>query len=679
MTGSISRTGNIGFIWVDNPPVNAIGLSVRQHILQSLGELNADPAVEAIVLACRGKTFMAGADISEFGKPPAEPNLRVVAAALEQSAKPVIAAIHGTALGGGLELALACDYRLADRRAKLGLPEVKLGLLPGCGGTQRLPRLAGIEMALDAIASGAPFDAAAAIGKGIVDRLCEGSIEDVAAEFAQAILAAGANRKPVRDRPVDRSSLPPDFFASARSRLAREQRNLFAPQRIVDCLEAAATLPFDEGLAREREMFLACMDNPQSAALRHLFFAERSAAKVPGLGGVVDALPVRTVAVIGAGTMGGGIAMNFANAGIAVSLLEADAAALERGLAVVRGNYAAAVKKGRMSAETLESRMALIRPTTDYADLADADLVIEAVFETMAVKHQVFAALDHAVKPGAILASNTSYLSIDEIAGATSRPGQVLGLHFFSPANVMRLCEVVRGASTAPATLVTAVDIIRRIGKLPVVCGNDDGFIGNRMLSGYAREAALLSLEGVALERIDALLHQFGMAMGPFAVGDLAGLDIGYKNRRNRDPASLDPRVGFVADQLVEMGRLGQKTGAGYYDYADGSRTPVPSAVTGGVIEAARQQFGIQPREISDAEVVERCMLALVNIGADLLHRGIAYRASDIDLVYVNGYGFPAFRGGPMYWAEHDLGHARAISRMADFGWTANAWLTQQA
>ncbi len=677
MSQSIEQRGNIGIIWVDYPPVNAIGQGVRAQIIAGLETLTAADSVQAIVLACRGRTFMAGADITEFGKPPVSPSIGDVAAALDASTKPVVAAIFGTALGGGLELALACQYRVAHRTAKLGLPEVKLGILPGCGGTQRLPRLTGLDFAMNAIVSGAPFSTSVALENKVVDLVTDDDVTEAAIVYAGELAKNNAPLRRVSDIVLDMSSVPADYFATARAKLAKEQRNLFAPQRIVDCLEATQ-LPFAQGMAKEREMIMACFANSQSKALRHVFFAERQAAKIPGLPEMKPE-PVLSAAVIGAGTMGGGIAMNFANAGIPVTVLELNAEALARGLAVVRGNYEAAAKKGRMSSADVEARMALIKTTTNYDDLAGADLIIEAVFETMEVKRTVFAALDTVAKPGAMLASNTSYLSIDEIAAATSRPEHVLGLHFFSPANVMRLCEIVRGAKTSPLVLACAMDVIKRIGKLGIVCGNGDGFIGNRMLSGYAREAALLNLEGAGMAQIDQALHQFGMAMGPFAVGDLAGLDVGYKNRRNRDPATLDPRVGFVPDKLVEMGRFGQKTKAGYYDYEDGSRTPKPASVTAACVEEARREFQIRPRDIGDTEIVERCVLALVNIGADLMQQGLAYRASDIDLVYLNGYGFPAYRGGPMFWAEHEMGFAAAIEKMRSYGWTPNPWLVEKA
>ncbi len=677
MSQSIEQRGNIGIIWVAYPPVNAIGQGVRAHIIAGLAALTATDGVQAIVLACRGRTFMAGADITEFGKPAVAPSIGDVAAALEAASRPVVAAIFGTALGGGLELALACHYRVAHRTAKLGLPEVKLGILPGCGGTQRLPRLTGLDFAMTAIVSGAPFSADVALENKVVDLVTDADVTDAAIIFAGEIVKNKAPLRRVSDMSVEMAAVPADYFAAARARLAREQRNLFAPQRIVDCLEAAQ-LPFAQGMAKERDMIMACFANTQSKALRHVFFAERQAAKIPGLPEMKPE-PVLSAAVIGAGTMGGGIAMNFANAGIPVTVLELNAEALARGLAVVRGNYEAAAQKGRMSSADVEARLALIKTTTNYDDLANADLIIEAVFETMEVKRTVFAALDRVAKPGAMLASNTSYLSIDEIAAATSRPDHVLGLHFFSPANVMRLCEIVRGEKTAPDVLARAIALIKRIGKLGIVCGNGDGFIGNRMLSGYGREAALLNLEGADMAQIDRALHGFGMAMGPFAVGDLAGLDVGYKNRRNRDSATLDPRVGFVPDKLVELGRFGQKTKAGYYDYEEGSRTPKPSAVTAALVDEARTHFHIRPREIADTEIVERCLLALVNIGADLMQQGLAYRASDIDLVYLNGYGFPAYRGGPMFWAEHEMGFAAAIEKMRSHGWTPNPWLVEKA
>lgn len=669
MSDNFEKRGAIGIIWVDSPPVNALSAAVRKVIVEGVATINADSEIKVGILACRGRTFMAGADITEFGKPMQSPLLGDVADALDTSRTPIIAAIFGTAFGGGLELALACTHRVAIASAQVGLPEVKLGILPGCGGTQRLPRLIGVEAGLNAIVSGDPIPAPIAAQAGVIDQIIEGDLLEGAIAFANNLIAQGSPIRRVSARVIDPASVPAGFFDAARARIAKERRNLFAPQRIVDCVEAAVQLPFAQGLDKERDMIMACFANPQSRALQHVFFAERQVSKIPGLAADVKVRDVKSVAVIGAGTMGGGIAMNFANAGIPVTVLEVSEEGLARGLGIVRKNYEASAAKGRMTAEAVEKRMGLIRPTLSYDDLAEADFIIEAVFETLDIKKKVFSQLEAVAKPGAILASNTSYLSIDAIADTTGRPQDVLGTHFFSPANVMRLCEVVRGAKTAPDALATAMDLAKRIKKVGVVSGNCDGFIGNRMLGGYAREATLLSLEGAPIDQIDKALVTFGMPMGMFQMGDLAGLDIGYKSRKDRDPASLDPRLGWVADRLVEAGRLGQKTNAGYYDYEPGNRTPIVSALTTQLLADCAREFQIQRREISDAEIIERCFLGMVNIGCDILEEGIAYRASDIDIVYLYGYGFPPYQGGPMWWAEHMLGLATALEKMRSWGW----------
>ena len=532
MQGRFEKRGNVGIIWVNNPPVNAISVGVRAAIIDGVAKLAQDPEIEVGVLACEGRTFMAGADITEFGKPPLSPGLHDAINAVESSAKPIVAAIHGTAFGGGLEVALGCQYRVAIAGAKVGLPEVKLGLLPGAGGTQRLPRLIGIEAALGIIVSGDPVPATLAAKTGVIDKIIEGDLLEGALDYARGLAARKAPLRKVRDLKVDTGNILSGFFDEARKRVAKEKKNLFAPQRIVDALEAAATLPFDKGMARERELFLQCAQNSQSKALQHVFFAERKAANVPNLDKNVAKRDIKSVAIIGAGTMGGGIAMNFLNVGIPVTLLEMQQDALDRGVGVIRKNYENTASKGKLTLEQVEQRMGLLKPTLSYDDLRDADLVIEAVFETMAIKKDVFAKLDKAVKKGAILASNTSYLSIDEIAASTSRPSDVVGMHFFSPANVMRLLEIVRGAKTAQDVLVTVVDIAKRINKVGVVCGNRDGFIGNRMLGGYAYQASLMVLEGAMPEQVDAALRNFGMPMGVLQMSDLAGLDVCYKSRR---------------------------------------------------------------------------------------------------------------------------------------------------
>ena len=676
MQGRFEKRGNVGIIWVNNPPVNAISVGVRAALIDGVAKLAQDPEIKIGVLACEGRTFMAGADITEFGKAPLSPGLHEAINAVESSVKPIVAAIHGTAFGGGLEVALACHYRVAVAGAKVGLPEVKLGLLPGAGGTQRLPRLIGIEAALGIIVSGDPVPAAQAAKTGVIDKIIEGDLLEGALDYARGLADRKAPLRKVRDLEVDKSKIPAGFFDEARRRVAKEKKNLFAPQRIVDALEAAATLPFDKGMARERELFLQCGQNSQSKALQHVFFAERKAANVPKLDKNVTKRDIKSVAIIGAGTMGGGIAMNFLNVGIPVTVLEMKQDALDRGVGVIRKNYDNTASKGKLTQEQVQQRMGLLKPTLSYDDLREADLVIEAVFETMAIKKEVFAKLDKAVKKGAILASNTSYLSIDEIAGSTSRPGEVVGMHFFSPANVMRLLEIVRGAKTAQDVLITVIDIAKRINKVGVVCGNRDGFIGNRMLGGYAYQASLMVLEGAMPEQVDAALRNFGMPMGVLQMSDLAGLDVGYKSRKDRDPASFDGRVTRSADLLVEMGRMGQKTQAGYYDYAPGDRTPRPSPVVAEIIEKVSKEYGIARRKFTDEEIVERCFLALMNVGCEVLSEGVAYRASDIDIVYLYGYGFPAYRGGPMFWAENEVGLKTALEKLNKYSAaTGGKWL----
>ena len=676
MQGRFEKRGDVGIIWVNNPPVNAISVGVRTAIIDGVTKLAQNAEIKIGVLACEGRTFMAGADITEFGKPPLSPGLHEALRSLENSAKPIVAAIFGTALGGGLEVALACHYRVAVATAKVGLPEVKLGILPGAGGTQRLPRLIGIEAALDMIISGDPIGAAQAAKAGVIDKLIDGDLLEGAVRYAKDLAAQKAPPRKIRDINIDSAKLPAGFFDAARKRIAKEKRNLFSPQRIVDALEAAATLPFDQGMARERELAIQCMQNSQAKALQHVFFAERKAANVPNLDKSVTKRDIKGVAIIGAGTMGGGIAMNFLNVGIPVTVLEMQQDALDRGVGVIRKNYENTASKGKLTLEQVQQRMAMLKPTLAYADVGDADLVIEAVFETMAIKKDVFAKLDKAAKKGAILATNTSYLSIDEIAATTSRPSDVVGTHFFSPANVMRLLEIVRGAKTAQDVLVTVIDAAKRINKVGVVCGNRDGFIGNRMLGGYAYQASLMVLEGAMPEQVDAALRNFGMPMGVLQMSDLAGLDVGYKSRKDRDPATFDGRVTRSADLLVEMGRLGQKTQAGYYDYAPGDRTPRPSPLVAEIIEKVSKEYGIVRRKFSDEEIVERCFLALMNVGCEVLREGVAYRSSDIDVVYLYGYGFPAYRGGPMFWAENEVGLKNALQKLQKYSaQTAGKWL----
>jgi len=676
MQGRFEKRGDVGIIWINNPPVNAISVGVREAMIDGCAKLNADPEIKAGILACEGRTFMAGADITEFGKPPLSPGLGDAIKAIENSAKPIVAAIHGTAFGGGLESALACHYRVAIGTAQIGLPEVKLGILPGAGGTQRLPRLIGIEAALNIIVSGDPVPAAQAAKFGVIDKIVEGDLLEGAIAFAKDLIAKHAPARKIRDINIDTSKLPAGYFDEARKRIAKEKKNLFSPQRIVDALEAAATLSFDKGIEREHDLFVQCLQNSQARALQHVFFAERKAANIPNLDKSVKPRDIKSIAIIGAGTMGGGIAMNFLNVGIPVTLLEVKQDALDRGVGVIRKNYENTASKGKLTMEQVEQRMGLLKPTLSYDDLSQADLIIEAVFETMAIKKEVFGKLEKVAKKGAILASNTSYLSIDEIANSTARPQDVVGMHFFSPANVMRLLEIVRGEKTAQDVLMTVVDLAKRIKKVGVVCGNRDGFIGNRMLGGYGYQSAACVLEGAMPEQVDTVLRNFGMPMGFLQMSDLAGLDIGYKSRKDRDPATFDARVFRSADLLVEMGRMGQKTQAGYYDYAPGDRNPRPSPIVADIIEKVSKEYGIERRKISDEEILERCMLGLMNVGCDVLAENVAYRASDIDIVYLYGYGFPAYRGGPMFWAEHEVGLKVALEKLKKYSaQTGGKWL----
>lgn len=652
MLVSYRRVDELAVITINNPPVNALSHGVRKGVLEAITTAQADDS-KAVVILCEGRTFIAGADISEFGKPIEEPSLPQVNAAIEASAKPVIAAIHGTALGGGFELALSCHYRCALDSAAVGLPEVTLGLLPGAGGTQRVPRLIGVQAALDMITSGQKVAAEKALALGLIDRVMAGPLEEAALAYARELVATGAKPRRISDASIPAESFDSDAFEAYRKVLRKRKRGQEAPQRIVDCIEAAMEKPFDEGLTYERSRFVECSQSEQSAALRHIFFAERQAPKVPGLDKSVASRSIERVAVIGAGTMGGGIAMSFANAGISVTLLELNQKGLDAGLALIGKNYATTVSKGKLSQEQASARQALISGTTDYEALADVDLVIEAVFESMDVKRQVFGRLDEVCKEGAILASNTSYLDVNEIAAATSRPQDVVGLHFFSPANVMRLLEVVRADKTAEDVIATAMALGKRIGKVPVLAGVCYGFIGNRMLRQYAREAQLCMIEGAEPEQIDGVLTGFGMAMGPLAVGDLAGLDIGYKARQAlTDEQKGDPRSYCIADTLVEMGRLGQKTGAGYYRYDPETRARSADPEVLAVIEAKARQHEVERRVFSDAEILDRHLMGLINEGFRILEEGIAQRPSDIDVVYVHGYGFPSYRGGPMFYAS---------------------------
>jgi len=648
-----NRDGSIGVITVNYPPVNALSHAVRSGLLAALEQGEQDADAKVLLVVCEGRTFIAGADIREFGKPMQEPGLPSVINRIEDASKPVVAAIHGTALGGGLEVALGCHYRVALASAKVGLPEVKLGLLPGAGGTQRLPRLAGAQKALEMITTGDFVAAGEALALGILDAVEDGSdIRAVGLAFAQQIADAGKPVRKVRELTdkidADKGS---DVFERFRAGLQQKARGLFAPFKCLDAVEAAFNLPFFDGLKRERELFMECMASPQRAGLIHAFFAEREASKVKGLAKDTPVRDVRSVGIIGAGTMGGGIAMNFANVGIPVILLEVKQDALDKGLAIIRRNYENSAKKGKLTQAQVEERMALITPSLAYEDFSQVDLVIEAVFENMAIKKEIFARLDEVCKPGAILASNTSTLDIDEIASATARPQDVVGMHFFSPANVMKLLENVRGSQTSDEVKATVMDVAKKIRKVGVLVGNCYGFVGNRMLHQRGAEAMALVNEGATPQQVDKVLTDLGYPMGQFAMSDLAGIDVGYRIREERRKAGENVPASWM-DKLAEQGRLGQKTQAGVYKYEEGSRKPIPDPEVEQLIAAFRQEQGITPREITDQEILERCMYVMINEGAKILEEGIADRSLDIDVVWIFGYGFPAYRGGPMFWAD---------------------------
>ena len=654
--------GEIGILCIDNPPVNALSHAVRAGIMAALDQARVD-ASRLLLVVCAGRTFIAGADIAEFGKAPQEPGLPAVIAAVENFPKPVLAALHGNALGGGLEVALAAHYRCAAPDTRLGLPEVNLGLLPGAGGTQRLPRLVGVEPALDMMTGGAPIAASHALELGLLDHLLEGTdVRSAALGYGRQLLARGAVARPTGAR-ILAAPLTADFFDNYRAAIARKSRGLIAPGYIVELVEFACRHDIDRGQALERERFIECRNSPQSAALRHVFFAERACAKLTGIPVNTRAVPVKTVAVIGAGTMGGGIAMCFASAGIPVTLVETSRENLDRGLAVVRKNYDSSVRRGRYSQQQVDAILANITGTTEYADIAGVDLVIEAVFENMAVKQEVFRTLDATCKADCILATNTSYLDVNAIAAATGRPQQVVGAHFFSPANVMKLLEVVRAEQTAPEVLLTFMQLAKTIGKIAVAVGVCHGFVGNRMLKGYARQAQLLLLEGASPEQVDGAMEAWGMAMGPLAVGDLAGLDIGYRSRRDQGLESRSAKESALADTLVEMERLGQKSGAGYYRYDPATRARHPDPQVAALIEDIAARWKVSRRAISDDEIVDRLTLALINEGAAILAEGIAARPGDVDIVYLNGYGFPKWRGGPMFHAD-SLGLATVVDKL---------------
>jgi 3-hydroxyacyl-CoA dehydrogenase len=669
MSTSYQVTDGVAVITLENPPVNGLGQGTRAGIVDGLAQAQVDAAVRAVVIIGSGKVFCGGADIKEFGSPKAyaTPDLHVTLEAVEQSGKPVVAAIHGVAMGGGLELALACNYRVVAPGTQIALPEVNIGIVPGAGGTQRLPRALGVETALQMITTGASVPAeklAKAPGQKLFDKLVDGDLLSAAIAFAKDVAA-------VRPLPSVRQlsvAAPADAeaFTKARADLAKTRKNLEAPQRCVDCVEAATKLDLDAGIAFEKDVFAKLVTSDQARALRHAFFGERSASKIPDVPADTSLRKVEQVAIIGAGTMGGGIAMCFLNAGVPVKLLEMKQEAIDRGLGLIRKNYEAQVTKGKLSPDKYDARMALLTTTLSYDDIAQADMVIEAVFEDFGVKSQVFAKLDAVMKPGAILASNTSTLDVDKIAEVTKRPADVVGLHFFSPANVMRLLEVVRSKHTAKDVMATVMAVAKKIKKVAVVSGVCDGFIGNRMFEQYVRQSFLLLEEGATVQQVDKAAEAFGWAMGPFRVGDLAGNDIGYAIRKRRRIEQPDVKYSPVPDAVVELGRLGQKAGKGWYDYEVGKREPAPSGEVQAAIDKVRADLGITPRAISDDEIVDRLMLALVNEGAHILQEGIASKASDIDMVYMTGYGFPVYRGGPMLFADM-MGLDQVVAKMAEF------------
>ncbi|WP_219220536.1 3-hydroxyacyl-CoA dehydrogenase NAD-binding domain-containing protein [Variovorax boronicumulans] len=658
MTAEYKVLGEVAVITLANPPVNGLGFATRVGITDGLAKALADDAVKSVVITGAGKAFSGGADIKEFGTAKAlqDPNLLSVILALEASTKPVVAAIHSVCMGGGLELALGCHYRVAAPGTSVALPEVKLGLLPGAGGTQRLPRVLGVETALNMIVSGEAVKSevlASLPGQKLFDALSASaeSLFDEAVAFAKSVAGKTGDALPlVRNLPCKHPQ-GDAYFQFARNMVGGMSKNYPAPLKCVDAVEAAAKMKFDDGLAEERRLFTALMFTPESLALRHLFMAERAASKIPDVADDTPKREIKSVAVIGAGTMGGGISMNFLNAGVPVKILEMKQEALDRGIATIKKNYEAQVKKGKLKQDKYEQRMALLSTTLSYDDLKDADLIIEAVFEELGVKEKVFGELDRVAKPGAILASNTSTLDVDKIAAFTKRPQDVVGMHFFSPANVMKLLEVVRGAKTGKDVLATVMGVAKKIKKTAVVSGVCDGFIGNRMIEQYSRQAGFLLDEGATPQQVDRAVEKFGFAMGPFRMGDLAGNDIGWAIRKRRATERADMKYSKTADKLCELGRFGQKTGAGWYDYQAGKRDAIPSQVVLDLIAQHRKDEGITPRKISDEEIVQRLVYALVNEGAHILEDGIASKAGDIDMVYLTGYGFPIWRGGPMHYA----------------------------
>ncbi len=663
----MERRDAVAIVTVDSPPVNALSAAVRKGIADGVKSAQADDSVKAIVIACAGRTFIAGADITEFGKPPQSPSLHEVIEVIENSTKPVVAAIHGTALGGGLELALGCHFRVATKDAKLGLPEVKLGLLPGAGGTQRLPRAVGPELAVKMIVGGDPISATEAQKNGLIEEVIDGTPAVGGEAFARKVLAEKRPLRKLRDDDSKLAAAKADksIFTNAAAAANKRTRGLEAPLAAAEAVSHSLDQPFDQALKSERELFLKLMNGDQSKAQRYAFFSEREAAKVSGVPDGTKGRDVKQVAVIGAGTMGGGIAMSFANAGIPVTIIEMADEPLKRGLGIMQKNYEATAARGGIPADAPAKRMGLIKGAVGLENVKDADLIIEAVFETMDIKKEVFTKLDQFAKPGAVLASNTSYLDINKIAAVTKRPQDVLGMHFFSPANVMKLCEIVRGEKTAPDALVTAVNIAKRIAKVPVVVGVCDGFVGNRMLAARSKQSEKFLFEGALPQQVDAVVTKFGMPMGPFAMGDLAGLDIGWRSRKDRGIKSE------TADALCEAGRFGQKTGKGYYKYEAGSRSPLPDPDVEKLIDETLAKLGLKRREISDDEILERMVYPMINEGARILEEKIAARPSDIDVVWLYGYGWPIYRGGPMFYADQ-VGLKKVADRLSFYAKQTN-------
>jgi 3-hydroxyacyl-CoA dehydrogenase len=667
----LTKDKDIAIITINNPPVNAIGPGAPEGISQAIKEVTQDESVKAAVVIGGGRTFIAGADIKEFGKITSGKKdrgagLLPLLREIEDCPKPVVMAIHGMAFGGGLELAMSGHYRVGAPGAQVGQPEVKLGIIPGAGGTQRLPRLAGVAKAVEMCAQGNPVPAREALQLGIFDQIIEGDLLTGAIAFVRAVVERPAPRTRERNEKLGVSEQNAALFAAARRMARQKQRGMMAPLAAIEAVEAATRLPFDEGCEVEKKLFNDCLFSDQSKALMHVFFGEREVAKVPDIPKETPILPVNSVAVVGAGTMGGGIAMVFANAGIPVLLKDADQPSLDRGMEVIRKNYASSVKRGRFTQQFVDARLQLIRPALDYDDFGRVDIVVEAVFEGMQLKKEIFSLLDRLCRPGAILASNTSTLSIDEIASSTERPDAVIGTHFFSPANVMRLLEIVRGKASSKEVIATCMQLSKKLGKVGVLVGNCRGFVGNRMFGPYRREAQFLAEEGASIEAVDQALYDFGMAMGPLATGDLAGLDVGWRIRKEyRHLEKPGTRQPFSEDRLCEMGRYGQKTGAGWYKY-DENRRPIPDPEVAGLVRKWAAEAGIPQRTISPQEIVDRCVLALVNEGARILEEGIALRAVDIDIIYLNGYGFPAYRGGPMWYAD-TLGLHKVCDRISEF------------